>query len=167
MSTNVPRDDIYRTPYYAGEESTSKECKTLSEIAQMKKPAFNAGTGREATVNSTGSSFNPGPGSYSTRISSIKTQFVKKEWNKEASKKHIRDSKLSPVNQLSNEEEAGGDQLPFFYVKERGGYVKHYQPLAVDRLQRTGCKEVAGSGIGPAYYKTESGFTSSFAKPPK
>jgi len=100
----------------------------------MKKPAFNASTGREATVNSTATSFNPGPGSYSTRISSIKTQFVKKEWNKETNKDKIRNSKLSPVNQLTKEEESGVDQPPFFYVKERGGYVKHYQPLAVDRL---------------------------------
>lgn len=104
VSQNIPSEELFRTPYYAGEDGN--ECKTLVEIANQKKPAFNASTGRNNFVSS-GSSFNPGPGSYSTRISSIKTQFVKKEWNKQTTKEKIRNSKLSPVNQLTKEEESG------------------------------------------------------------
>ena len=44
-------------------------------------------------------SFNPGPGSYSTRISSIRTQFVKKEWGKQEKEAAGKvGKKLSPVN---------------------------------------------------------------------
>ena len=34
MSKEVPRDQLFRSqPYYAGDESTSKECKTIVEVA--------------------------------------------------------------------------------------------------------------------------------------
>lgn len=98
----IPTSAIYKLPSSTGfyEDSTSKDCKTIAEQAQGRKPAFNTGTGRDTRAQMpTVGSFNPGPGSYSTRISSIKTQFVKKEWGKQEKEAAGKvGKKLSPVN---------------------------------------------------------------------
>ncbi len=51
---------------------------SIVEQAQLKKPAFNTGTFRPpGEANAQGFvSFNPGPGSYSTRIKELGSQFV-------------------------------------------------------------------------------------------
>ena len=53
-------------------------CESIVEQAQLKKPAFNTGTFRlPGEANERGYvAFNPGPGSYSTRINSIGSQYV-------------------------------------------------------------------------------------------
>ena len=53
-------------------------CESIVEQAQMKKPAFNTGTFRlpnEATREGF-VRFNPGPGSYSSRVNSIGSQYI-------------------------------------------------------------------------------------------
>jgi hypothetical protein len=109
----VPASDLFNRPiassYYG--ESSKQECRTILEQANAKKPPFNSNTGRDTTVAASTekrvSQYNPGPGSYSTRISSIKTQFVKKEWNKQADPKLKKGGvkELSPVNQLPEAQE--------------------------------------------------------------
>ena len=53
-------------------------CDSIVEQAQMKKPAFNTGTFRLPNhANDLGYvSFNPGPGSYSSRMNSLGKHFV-------------------------------------------------------------------------------------------
>ena len=59
-------------------ENVNLFCESIVEQAQLKKPAFNTGTFRlpnEATREGF-VRFNPGPGSYSTRVNSIGSQYI-------------------------------------------------------------------------------------------
>ena len=88
-------------------------CESIVEQAQMRKPAFNTGTFRlpnEATREGF-VRFNPGPGSYSTRVNSIGSQFIDSK-----GADHIFKGLLSSQ---------GNRDKKVFYTRENGGLKQH------------------------------------------
>jgi len=81
--------------------------------------------------------FNPGPGSYSTRVSSIKNNFVS------------QDSSFSGlVSQQGKREDF------VYYTRENGGLIKHVQPLKLDKTQKAEITVIkkGEAKIGPGTY---------------
>ena len=78
----------------------------------------------------------PGPGSYNTKVSGIKQNYVTK------------DSFFSGV--VPQSEEQG-----VYYTRENGSLIKHTQPLALDKTMKEGImynKEQV-ENVGPGYYQ--------------
>ena len=120
-------------------------CQSLVEQARTKKPPFGVGTYRpNATAGRHGeTNFNPGPGSYSTRMSSIRNQFVRSS----------DDEFAQVINQTVD-----GRKKGFYFTKQNGSLVKHPEPLAVDRTRRQGMtfNKEALNTVGPGHYDIAS-----------
>mmetsp|Transcript_23407 Transcript_23407/g.31361 ORF Transcript_23407/g.31361 Transcript_23407/m.31361 type:complete len:141 (-) Transcript_23407:2628-3050(-) len=109
----------------------------------MKKPAFNKGTFRLPNqANNLGFvSFNPGPGSYSTRINSLGSQYV----DVKGKDKHFKGLLTSQ----------GGHEKNVYFTRENGGLKQHNQPLSLKRTVREGVdvrKEML-ENTGPGHYE--------------
>lgn len=81
-------------------------CESIVEQAQLKKPAFNTGTFRNSDAFNA-NTFNPGPGSYSTRLNSIGSQFV-----------DVRGTDKNFKGLLSSQ---GAREKNVYFTKENGG----------------------------------------------
>ena len=111
----------------------------------MRKPAFNTGTFRlpnEATREGF-VRFNPGPGSYSTRIKSIGSQFIDAK-----GADHIFKGLLSTQ---------GTKDKKVFYTRENGGLKQHNQPLSMGITIREGVvmNPEAVKNTGPGHYEPQ------------
>ena len=78
--------------------------------------------------------FFPGPGSYTTRMSSIKTNFVP------------RDAHRQTVLSSISKQEPG-----FYFTRDKGGLTKHIQPLKLDKTKRQDW-QLAATNPGPGKY---------------
>lgn len=109
----------------------------------MKKPAFNTATFRppnEATKEGF-VRFNPGPGSYSTRVNSIGSQYI--------------DAKGADRIFKGLLSQQGTRDKKVFYTRENGGLKQHNQPLSLGITVRHGvqiCQE-AVLNQGPGKYE--------------
>lgn len=86
-------------------------------------------------------SFHPGPGSYSTRINSIGSQYV----DVKGSDKHFK-------GLLSSQ---GAREKNVYFTRENGGLKQHNQPLSLTRTMREGVdlrKEML-ENTGPGHYE--------------
>ena len=91
--------------------------------------------------------FNPGPGSYSTRVSSIKKTFVG------------RDSGYSGLVSTKGKAEEF-----VYYTKENGGLIKHVQTMKLDRTVKDGVGMNKDRPImGPGSYNMDDSVMNSFA----
>ena len=100
---------------------------SIVEQAQMKKPPFNIGTFRPPTEASKHGfvSFNPGPGSYSTRINALGSQFI-----------DVKDADKIFKGLVS--QQGLRDKNAFYYTRENGGLKQHNQPLSLGQTNREG-----------------------------
>lgn len=92
-----------------------------TKYSQGKKPPFNVSCPRTDPAASPNGfvSFYPGPGSYTTRMSSIKTNFV------------VRESQGQTVLSSLTKAEPG-----YYFTRDKGGLSKHIQPLKLDKTKR-------------------------------
>ena len=118
-------------------------------FSDPKRPPFNVRTSRpEPAANKEGFvKFNPGPGSYSTRVSSIKKTFVG------------RDSGYSGLVSTKGKAEEF-----VYYTKENGGLIKHVQTMKLDRTVKDGVGMNKDRPImGPGSYNMDDSVMNSFA----
>ena len=111
----------------------------MNEEKASVKPPFNVKTSRKPVEAGQEGFvvFNPGPGSYSTRVSSIKNNFVGKD------------------STFSGLVSAQGKREDFvYYTRENGGLVKRVQPLKLDKTEKKGVQVKKGPpNVGPGAYK--------------
>ena len=81
--------------------------------------------------------FNPGPGSYSTRVSSIRNNFVGRE---------------SGFSGLVSQQGKREDFI--YYTRENGGLIKHVQTMKLDKTVKDGVQiKRGGLRAGPGAYR--------------
>ena len=90
--------------------------------------------------------FNPGPGSYSTRVSSIKKTFIGRE---------------SGYSGLVSTH--GKPEEFVYYTKENGGLIKHIQTMKLDKTVKDGVGMAKDKKrqVGPGFYNVEEHIMSS------
>ena len=86
-------------------------------------------------------SFNPGPGSYSSRINSLGSHFV-----------DVKGSDKQFKGILSNQ---GGKDGNVYFTRENGGLKQHNQPLAMNKTGRKGIDYSRDMlmNTGPVHYE--------------